>query len=57
MNVAPWPAPALWASTTAAVRFDEVLDDRQTEPQPPVHAGGRSIGLPERFEDVGQEFG
>ena len=42
---------------TAAVRLDEVLDDRQTEPQSAMDAGGRSIGLPERFEDVWQEVG
>jgi hypothetical protein len=39
------------------VRLDEVLDNRQTEPQSAVDAGGRSIGLPERFEDVWQEVG
>ena len=41
----------------ATVRLDEVLDDRQTESQPAMDAGGRSIGLPERFEGVWQEVG
>ena len=36
VNVAPRPSPALCARTRAAVQLDQVLDDRQPEPQAAV---------------------
>ena len=39
------------------MRLDEVLHDRQPEPQPAVDARRRSVGLPERLEHLRQELG
>src|SRR5438067_753978 len=41
----------------AAVPLDQVAHDRQPEPQPPVRARARAVGLPEALEDVRQEVG
>ena len=36
MNVAPWPSPRLLAWIDAAVQLDQLLGDRQPEPEPAV---------------------
>ena len=41
----------------AAVHLDELLDDGQPQAEPGVPPRGRSVGLAEAVEDVGQEFG
>ena len=41
----------------AAVQLDQLLDDRQAQPQPAVAAGRRGVGLAEPLEDVRQELG
>ena len=40
---------------SAAVRFDEVADERQSEPEPPVSSSRAAVPLPEPIEDVRQE--
>src|SRR5205085_7131619 len=40
----------------AAVRFDEALDERQSDAKSAVHLRRGHVGLPEAVEDVRQEF-
>lgn len=39
----------------APVRFDQLLDDRQSQPQAAVPPCGRGVGLSKAFEHVGQK--
>ena len=55
-KVAPWPAPSLVDGHLAAVHLDQMLDDRQAEPEAAVGAGEALVGLPEALEHVGQEL-
>jgi hypothetical protein len=41
----------------STVKLDKILDDRKPQPQSPVGASGRGIGLTKSFKDVGQDFG
>ncbi len=41
----------------AAVKLDEVLDDRQTQAQAAVFTGGGGVSLAELVEDIGQKCG
>ena len=41
----------------AAVQLDQLLDDRQAQPQAAVAAGGGGVGLAEAVEHVRQELG
>ena len=41
----------------SAVKFDELLDDRQAKAQPAMPARGARIGLAEAVEHVGQKLG
>jgi hypothetical protein len=38
------------------MKLDEILDDRQPEPEAAIPARGRRIGLAESIEHAGQEF-
>ena len=40
-----------------AVQLHDVPHDCEAEPEPPVGARRRAVGLPEPIEDVGQEVG
>ena len=40
-----------------AVHLDELLDERQADPEPALGAGHRAVPLGEEVEDAGQELG
>jgi hypothetical protein len=56
VNVAPCPSPRLFARTVAAVHFDQILYNRQPEPQPAMLPLCRTIGLAESLEKMGQKI-
>ena len=49
--------PALVRLHRAAVQLDQVLDDRQPQPEAAVAARGRGVRLAEALEHVRQELG
>ena len=57
VNVAPWPSPALAASTVPPCSSTSCLHERQAEAQAAVAALAAAVGLAEALEDVGQEVG
>ena len=57
VNAAPLPVPPLLDRHLPAVHLDEVLDDRQAEPEAAVRPREALVGLAEALEDVGQELG
>ena len=56
VNVAPRPGPGLAAAHRAAVRFDELADDRQADAEAAHAAHLFAFGLREAVEHVRQEL-
>ena len=57
VNSLPLPGPSLVATTLPAVHLDELLDDRQPDPQAPLGAGERAVPLGEELEHLRQLLG
>ena len=50
------PFPGTEHDHRAAVQFDQMADDGQTQSQAGVTASRRGVGLPKSFEDMGQKL-
>ncbi len=57
VNVEPLPFALAVGFDRPAMRFDDVLDDGQPEPEPAECSSRAAVGLAEAVEDVRQQLG